>query len=98
MSELAAVGGDAVIISVGATEPCRPRLPLPRAGGRARGGVWPGWDWIALGGGRGRSTAEAAAGVTAEAGRVVIEYFVANRGRWLKTHLEEASRLKEIVS
>ena len=56
------------------------------------------WDRIAPDGSWGRYAAEDAAVATAEAGRTVLEYFVQHQGRWLETHLEEASRLKGMAS
>jgi creatinine amidohydrolase len=55
------------------------------------------WDRIAPDGSWGRYDTEDAAVATAEAGRLLLEYFVTHHGPQVKRHLEEAARLKGIA-
>lgn len=56
------------------------------------------WDKITPDGSWGKYAATDAAVATAEAGRLLLEYFVEHQGQWLKGHLEEACCIKGITT
>jgi creatinine amidohydrolase len=55
------------------------------------------WDRITADGSWGHYAADDAALATAEAGRILLEHFVAHHGSQLKQHLEKACQLKGIA-